>query len=86
MADRMEVQHMTVNGEPHVKVRIPISVTANGQWLAHGVWHRARKDAVECVESLAKEALGDASTIRTSFIYAVVPLTDDIAWGDVEGE
>jgi hypothetical protein len=83
MPDRMEVQTERIDGVLYAKVRIPVSINRQGEWMADGYWSRKRDAAIREVEEGAAEC--GFGNVQTHFVYALVPVPDALVLhGEVE--
>ncbi len=79
----MPLQFQEIDGQQHVKVRIPVAVNERGEWIADGVWSRAADEAKQEVEYAAAEC--GYGNVVTHFVYALVPVPKGtVIGGEIE--
>lgn len=73
----MEPQIIELDGNRLVKVRIGIVVDSSGSWIVNGFSRHTRQQTIDEVSGVA-DGLGFEPTRHLRFIYALVPVPDEI--------
>lgn len=71
----MEPQFQEVDGQRHVKVRVPVIVDAEGNWSAYNYSDRA-KSQIESEICHTADSMGYDHIRRMYWLYALVPVPD----------